>query len=250
MQDKDGPGPIGSMGGIHVEKEVKLDGIVKSQDKPKHGGAGFATVGSIAVALEPIGHGIIKSTDKAQYQGATFASAGSIHIEKEKPQHGIIRGDVKQVEGPVSGGTSEIDAHIKDRQGEHMVADGEKKVRAWMEHVLEEKFSEATLAEALKTGVRLCKALNKVYPNTIVKINDSKVAFAHLENIGNYAKGCQRLGFNKSLIFETADLAEQKNMTLVIDNLLHLGRTAKRKNLHSIVMDAEASAPAASGWDS
>lgn len=237
LQDKDGPGPMGSMGGVHVEKEVKLDGIVKSHERAQHGGAGFATTGSIAVEKEDVSHGIIRAGGAPIYTGPTFQNSGSLATEKDKISHGIIRGDAKAVEGPIDASSGDINALITERNALRGLPDGEAKARAWMEAVLKEKFPEETLHEALKTGVRFCQALNAVFPNTISKINDSKITYMQLENIGNYTKACHRIGFNKSLIFETTDFSENRNMTLVIDNLLHLGKLAKRKHLHDIVLE-------------
>jgi len=225
---------FGSSGSIAVEMDPIGHGIVKSGQAPQYGGAGFGASGSIAVAMDPIGHGIVKSGDKPQYGGPGFASMGSLPVDHQKPQHGIIRGDARVKEGPADAGSDQIADQIAARQAAHLDPERERKARAWIEAVLETKFEEATLAEALKSGVRLCQALNKVYPGSVRKINDSKIAYMQIENIGNYIKACQTLGFNKSLLFETADLFESKNLTIVVDNLYELARMGSRKGLSSL----------------
>jgi len=222
---------FGASGSIAVEMDPIGHGIVKAGDKPQYGGAGFGASGSIAVEMDPIGHGIVKSADKPQYGGPGFGSMGSLPVDHAKPGHGIIRGGAVAKEGPADAGSDEIGAHIAARQAAGFNPERERKGREWLEAVLETKFEEPTLAEALKSGVRLCQALNKVYPDAVRHINDSKVAFKQIENIGNYLKACRTLGINKSLIFETADLFESRNLTIVIDNVYELARLGSNKGV-------------------
>jgi len=298
--DEKGPGMMASMGSLSPEKEQHLDGIVKSQDKAQHGGAGFATVGSIAIAKDPISHGIVRAEEKPQYGGSGFAasasiaiekdpighgivhgdgmdrpqyggsgfasqgsiaiskqptahgivhdgldrpqhggpgfaSMGSIHVEKEKVSHGIIRGDAKINDGPIDAGSDAIQDHIRQRQEAHLDPVREAKARQWLETILEEKWEDGTsFLDNLKSGKRLCEALNRVYPNSVRKINDSKTPYLQMENIGNYIKACKNLGMNKSLIFETQDLYEDRNLTIVVDSVYELARAGARKGLASL----------------
>lgn len=238
----EGAAPIGSMGSLYNEKEKRLDAIVKEgMDKPQYGGSGFASVGSIAVEKEKTGHGIVKEgLDRPQYGGSGFASSGSIAIEKEKVSHGIIRGDAKIKEGPADASSDAIKEGIKQKQEAKFSSERAGKVQAWLEAVLDEKFSEENLQLALKSGVRIARALNKVYPQSIRVINDkpNAAAFLQIENIGNYVKACKNLGFNKSLLFETNDLYEGNNMTQVVNNLHQLALAGARKGVGSYVDDA------------
>jgi len=290
-EGSEGPGPLGSTGSIHIDKEATQHGIIKSTEKPKHGGAGFATVGSIAtdkeptahgivrseekaqhqgsgfastgsnfIEKEPTAHGIVRSQEKAQYGGSGFASTGSIATEKEKTSHGIVRSEEKAQyqgagfatmgsiptekeatghgiiaagtkikEGPADAGTDAMAAHFEARKEAKLDKSREAKVKAWLEGALGETFTEESLQESLKNGERLCKALNLVYPATIPKISTSAVVFSQRENVSNYVKGCGRLGFNKSNLFEVADLFDNKNMTKVIENLYELAHFGSRK---------------------
>jgi len=225
--------PIGSMGSVYTEKDKPLDQIVKAgMDKPQYGGAGFGASGSIAVEKEKVGHGIVKEgLDRPQYGGAGFAASGSIAVEKEKVSHGIIRGDQKIKEGPADASSDGMAEQIKQKQDAKYNSPRADRVKAWLESILGESFEEPTLQEALKSGVRLCKALNKVYPDSVRTINDSKIAFKQIENIGNYVKAYKNLGFNKSLAFETANLFEGTNMTQVVDNLHGLALAGGRKGV-------------------
>jgi hypothetical protein len=232
--------PIGVMGSLKTDKEKKLDQIVKEgMDKPQYGGSGFGSSGSIAVEKEKTSHGIVKEgVDRPLYGGSGFGSSGSIAVEKERVSHGIIRGDQRIKEGPPDASSDEIKEQIKQKQAAKLDQSREARVRLWLETVLEEKFEEPTLQEALKNGIRICKALNKVYPGSIRQINEQKLAFPQRENIGNYVKACKILGFNKSLLFETNDLFEGTNMTQVVDNLHQLALHGARKNVLAYEDDA------------
>jgi len=219
-----------STGSIQVEKEKTGHGIVKSEDKAQHGGSGFASTGSIQVEKEKTGHGIVKSEDKAQHQGSGFATIGSIQVEKELVTHGIIAPGTKIKEGPADASSDTVHEHIQKRIETKLDRNREQKAKAWLEELLGEKFEEETFQDALKTGVRLCQALNKVYPQSVPKINPATgPVFNQRENIGNYVKACGRLGFNKSNLFETLDLYEGQNLTKVIENVYELAHFGSRK---------------------
>jgi len=219
-----------TVGSIQVEKEKTGHGIVKSEDKAQHGGAGFATVGSIQIEKEKTGHGIVKSEDKAQHQGSGFATVGSIMVEKELVTHGIIAPGTKIKEGPADASSDTVQEHIQKRIETKLDRNREQKAKAWLEELLAEKFEEETFQDALKSGVRLCQALNKVYPQSVPKINSATgPVFNQRENIGNYVKACGRLGFNKSNLFETTDLFDGKNLTKVIENVYELAHFGSRK---------------------
>jgi hypothetical protein len=214
---------------IHVEKEKTGHGIVKSEEKAQHQGSGFAGTASIHVEKQKTSHGIVLSEEKAQHQGAGFATMGSLQTEKELVTHGIIAPGTKIKEGPVDERSDTIHEHIAKRNELKLDKTREAKARSWLEELLGEKFEEESFQEALKTGVRLCNALNKVYPQSVPKIATTGPVFVHRENIGNYVKACARLGFNKSNLFETADLYDGKNLTKVVENVYELAHFGSRK---------------------
>jgi len=247
-------------GSIQIEKEKTGHGIVKSEDKAQHGGTGFAATGSIQIEKEKTGHGIVKSEDKAQHQGTGFAATGSIQVEKEKTSHGIVRSEEKAQhqgagfatmgslqtekelvthgiiapgtkikEGPTDAFSDSVHEHIQKRLETKHDHSREAKARAWLESLLGETFQEETFQEALKNGVRLCNALNLVYPQSIPKVNKGSVDFQKIENVGNYVKACGRLGFNKSNLFETNDLWDGKNLPKVVENVYELAHFGSRK---------------------
>lgn len=128
-------------------------------------------------------------------------------------------------------GSAAIDAEIQKKLQSKYDEKLEGKVRAWLEEFLAEQFPEKTLQEALKSGVRLCKAANKVIPGAIKKINTGNFAAMQRENISAYIKFCNTLAFNKGHMFETADLFDGKNMVQVIENVRALHDKAVHKGV-------------------
>jgi hypothetical protein len=186
------------------------------------------------VALPPrkkkTGHGIVRSEERAQHQGAGFATMGSLATEKEAVGHGIIAPGAKIKEGPADVSSTDMQEGIKVRQEAKYDSSRADKAKKWLEDVLKETFAEETLQEALKNGVRLCNALNLVYPGSIPKINTKDTVYMQRENLDKYVKACARLGFNKSLLFDVPDLYDGKNMTKVVENIYELAHFGSRKS--------------------
>lgn len=154
---------------------------------------------------------------------------GSLQTEKELVTHGIIAPGTKIKEGPTDAFSDTVHEHIQKRIETKFDKPREQKARAWLEELLGEKFEEETFQDALKSGIRLCNALNKVYPQSVPKVNLTGPVFVQRENIGNYVKACGRLGFNKSNLFETTDLYDGKNLTKVVENVYELAHFGSRK---------------------
>jgi len=214
---------------IAVEKEKTQHGIVRSEEKALHGGSGFASSASIAVEKEKTSHGIVRSEERAQHQGSGFATMGSLATEKEIVGHGIIAPGAKTKEGPPDESSTGIMDSIKVRQETKYDAPRAEKAKKWLEELLKETFTEENLQESLKSGVRLCTALNLVYPGTIPKINTKDTVYMQRENLDKYVKACGRLGFNKSILFDVPDLYDGKNMTKVVENIYELAHFGARK---------------------
>jgi len=219
-----------TMGSIATEKEKTGHGIVRSEEKAQHQGAGFATMGSIATEKEKTGHGIVRSEERAQHQGSGFATMGSLATEKEVVTHGIIAPGAKIKEGPADVSSDSMKEAIQVRQETKYDSGRADKAKKWLEDVLKETFTEENLQEALKSGVRLCQALNLVYPGSIPKINTKDTVYMQRENLDKYIKAWIRLGMNKSLLFDVPDLYDGKNLTKVVDNIYELARFGSRKS--------------------
>ncbi|XP_046848806.1 myophilin-like [Xenia sp. Carnegie-2017] len=77
---------------------------------------------------------------------------------------------------------------------------------------------------ALKDGVLLCHLANAIRPGAVKKINESKMAFKMMENIGNFLTFAESLGCAKSDLFQTVDLYEGQNIPQVINGILAIKR--------------------------
>ena len=92
----------------------------------------------------------------------------------------------------------------------------------------------SSVHESLKDGVALCKLMNALKESSVRRINDSKMAFKQMENIGNYLDAASGYGVAKSDQFQTVDLYEAQNMAAVITQLHALGRKAQSKGKQGI----------------
>jgi len=100
---------------------------------------------------------------------------------------------------------------------------------AWLEALTGREIGN-NLQEALKSGVILCEAINKIKPNTIPNINRMSSPFKERENIESYIKACKELGMKEVDLFVTVDLYEGQNMTQVVDQICSLGGVAQKLN--------------------
>jgi len=136
-----------------------------------------------------------------------------------------------------------INADIKRKLEAKYDSGQEAKCRAWLEEFLGEKFQEPTLQEALKSGVRLCKAINKVTGGVIKQISDKQMAAMQRENIARYIQVCRNIAMNRADVFETDDLFLGKNMVLVLANIRALSEKAVAKKASGSAIAASGAAP-------
>ena len=126
-----------------------------------------------------------------------------------------------------------LTAEVKGKLSSKYDVKREKEALNWMEAVLGERLFPGVqgadaVHEKLKDGVILCKLINKIRPGSVRNINQSKMAFKMMENIGNFLDACMALGMQKLDLFQTVDLYENQNMTQVIDGIHALGRKAPK----------------------
>ncbi|XP_030352162.1 calponin-3 [Strigops habroptila] len=110
----------------------------------------------------------------------------------------------------------------------------EDDLRNWIEEVTGLSIG-ANFQLGLKDGIILCELINKLQPGSVKKINQSKLNWHQLENIGNFIKAIQVYGMKPHDIFEANDLFENGNMTQVQTTLVALAGLAKTKGFHTTI---------------
>lgn len=90
-------------------------------------------------------------------------------------------------------------------------------------------YDQATVQAKLKDGTLLCKFANALVPGAIKRVNDSKMAFKQMENIGNFLKFCDDQGVKKVDLFQTVDLYEAGNLSQVVSGIQALGRKLQNR---------------------
>jgi len=98
-----------------------------------------------------------------------------------------------------------------------------KEAQEFIETVTGVQFSD-DFHTSLKNGVLLCNFLNTLKPNSIARINTSKMPFKEMENVDAYLKACAGLGIPSQYLFMTVDLYEAKNLNQVVQNIVALKR--------------------------
>ncbi|XP_066913610.1 myophilin-like [Clytia hemisphaerica] len=85
----------------------------------------------------------------------------------------------------------------------------------------------ADVISPLKNGKILCEVINVIKPGSVKKINENKMTFKEMENIGNFLAACEKIGCVKNDLFQTVDLYEGQNINQVINGIVSLGRKAQ-----------------------
>ena len=93
----------------------------------------------------------------------------------------------------------------------------------FIEAVLDEPFP-SDFYHSLKSGVRLCRVINQLLPNTIKQISTKSLPFIQMENISNFLVAARTLGVPDHDLFRTVDLYEGKNLNQVAITVLTLAR--------------------------
>jgi len=95
-----------------------------------------------------------------------------------------------------------------------------QRVLEWIASYVGEDFdTSGTMAnfhEQLKDGQRLCKLINALKPNTIKRVNTSKLVFKCMENIESFNKACKDMGVPEMETFQAVDLTEKVNLHQVV----------------------------------
>lgn len=81
----------------------------------------------------------------------------------------------------------------------------------------------------LQNGVALCKALNRIKPGLVPKINTMNSPFFQRENVTAFIKGCKEYGVTESSLFSTVDLFDGTNLLAVVTTLFALGGVAQKQ---------------------
>nr|CAD7398620.1 unnamed protein product [Timema cristinae] len=78
------------------------------------------------------------------------------------------------------------------------------------------------------------RLVNLIQPNSVKKINESKMAFKCMENINQFLEVAKNLGVPPQETFQTVDLWERQNLNSVVICLQSLGRKAHNYGKPSI----------------
>lgn len=89
--------------------------------------------------------------------------------------------------------------------------------------MLGEKFPD-NFENSLRSGVILCKLMNKLHPGIIQKIALSGGDYKMMDNISQFHRAAQFYGVPEVDLFGANDLWEQKNIFSVTQTIFAIGR--------------------------
>lgn len=131
-----------------------------------------------------------------------------------------------------------LTAEVNRKMAAKYSMEEEQQAREWMEAVVQEPVCPGEpegalgpdkLHQGLKDGTYLCKLMNTLQPGAIKKVNESKMAFKQMENIGHFLSAGEAYGLAKTDMFQTVDLYEKQNMWQVVCCIHALGRKAQQQ---------------------
>eukprot|EP00457_Paulinella_chromatophora_P000981 gb/GEZN01000983.1/.p1 GENE.gb/GEZN01000983.1/~~gb/GEZN01000983.1/.p1 ORF type:complete len:1065 (-),score=267.74 gb/GEZN01000983.1/:239-3289(-) len=124
----------------------------------------------------------------------------------------------------------------------------ERRVLMWVQTVVGEPLPDLDdVWVCLKTGVVLCKLVNKLRPNTINKFSTTRLhALVERDNIQLFIKACWQLGLQSAQMFSISDLYSKKGLMNVFSCLDSLSKLAPRLGWTGATIDpapAQSSTP-------
>lgn len=98
----------------------------------------------------------------------------------------VYRGDGTRLYG--------LDAELELKAQEKRDPELETNLERWIEEVIGESLEpKGNLQKSLKSGVALCKMINKIWPGTIKTINTKPIGMMEMENIGAHSARERRM---------------------------------------------------------
>ncbi|CAM9101703.1 unnamed protein product [Phaeothamnion confervicola] len=163
---------------------------------------------------------------------AVYEGQGQVRSNIPLPASEPVRGGVgangqREYVGARGGGYG-LDADLAQKRAATYDYNAELQAQQWVEAVTGRPFDGAPFGAALKDGVRLCALVNGIRPGVVARINESRMPFKQMENISNFLRACRALGVAEHSLFETVDLFEEKDLSLVVTCLHALGGTVQR----------------------
>jgi len=102
--------------------------------------------------------------------------------------------------------------------------DQEIQAQQWIEAVIGERFPQVPYEYALRDGIILCKLMNRLAPGIIPRINVTGGDYKFMDNLNQFQKACSLYGVSDVDLFQTTDLWDFKNISLVTQTIFAIGR--------------------------
>ncbi|KAI8342991.1 calponin homology domain-containing protein [Chlamydoabsidia padenii] len=108
--------------------------------------------------------------------------------------------------------------------------------RHWIELTLQQALPITNLFLCLRTGVILCKLMNKLQSGAVPHIHYNECLSAKEENIRQFLKAGSKMGLHDSELFYVDDLLQGKNMNAASDlDIISIGGVGEYEEFHVLV---------------
>lgn len=98
----------------------------------------------------------------------------------------------------------------------------EASVRRWIEMMIGEPLAQGGLCSVLKSGIHLCKLVNRIRPDMIRKVNLVSQPFLEFENVNQFVWAARALGLQKNDVIQATDLVENPRPDRLVSCLVAL----------------------------
>eukprot|EP01100_Stratorugosa_tubuloviscum_P014893 TRINITY_DN822_c0_g3_i1.p1 TRINITY_DN822_c0_g3~~TRINITY_DN822_c0_g3_i1.p1 ORF type:complete len:515 (-),score=265.02 TRINITY_DN822_c0_g3_i1:73-1617(-) len=115
-----------------------------------------------------------------------------------------------------------MDAEVQQKNRLKYDIQAEEEALDWIEAVTKEKVDD--IYKSLRSGVILCRLINCIRPNTVLKINTRALPLMERENIQHFLNACVNLSVPRANVFNISDLYEGKDLGAVVNCVHALGR--------------------------
>lgn len=117
----------------------------------------------------------------------------------------------------------EIYNHFKFQIAGKRDPEQEREAQEWLQIIVGEGFPD-NFENSLRSGVILCKLMNKLHPGIIQKIALTGGDYKMMDNISQFHRAAIFYGVPEVDLFSANDLWEQKNMFAVTQTIFAIGR--------------------------
>ncbi|KAH3673188.1 hypothetical protein WICMUC_003806 [Wickerhamomyces mucosus] len=124
---------------------------------------------------------------------------------------------------------SSLDSDLKELRKSKFDQNLANEAKNWILAIIGETTSKPFI-ELIKSGVVLCKLANSFNETHEIKFKESSLPFIQMENISKFLNFVKAYGVPQDEVFQTIDLYEEQDTTIVLQTIISFSRYVHIKN--------------------